>query len=141
MAKHPERIVLYDGVCNLCNGSVNFIINNDRDAKFKFAPMQEPAGQALLKRYGLEYIDLSTFVLIEDGKAYFRSTAWMKIVRHLDGAWPLLSGFSIVPRFIRDASYDLIGRNRYRLFGKKDVCMIPTPDIKARFLEWRPAKS
>ncbi len=133
----PDRVILYDGVCNLCNGSVNFIIAHDPEAKFKFAPMQDPAGKALLEKYNLQHIDLSTFVLIEDGQVYFRSTAWMRIMRQLDGAWPLLSGFALVPRFIRDGVYDLIGSNRYRLFGKKEVCMIPTPDIKARFIEWR----
>jgi predicted DCC family thiol-disulfide oxidoreductase YuxK len=131
-----ERIVLYDGVCNLCNGSVNFIIDRDPQAKFKFAPMQEPAGKALLDQYGLQDIDLSTFILIEDGKAYFRSTAWMRIVRQLNGGWPLLSGFAIVPAFIRDAAYNFIGRNRYRWFGKLEICRLPTPEIKARFIEW-----
>jgi predicted DCC family thiol-disulfide oxidoreductase YuxK len=139
LRRNIERIVLYDGVCNLCDSSVNFIIRHDAEAKFLFAPMQEPAGKALLEQYGLRDIDLSTFVLIEDGKPYFRSAAWMRIVRQLDGAWPIMSAFTIVPPFIRDAAYDFIGSNRYKWFGKKDHCMVPTPDIKARFVEWRSA--
>lgn len=132
----PNPVVLYDGVCNLCNNSVKFIIQHDRAAKFRFAPMQEPAGKALLKQYGLENIDMSTFVLIKEGKAYLRSTAWMEIVRELDGAWPILSVFRIVPPFVRDGAYNFIGSNRYKWFGKHDTCMVPTEDTKRRFLGW-----
>lgn len=141
MTEPADRIVLYDGVCNLCNESVKFIIQRDRSAKFKFAPMQEPAGIALLKQHGLEDIDLSTFVLIRFGKVYLRSSAWMQIVRDLDGAWPVLSVGSIVPRFIRDGVYDFIGSNRYRWFGKQAMCLIPTADNKKRFLDWTPSAS
>ncbi len=137
----PSRIVLYDGVCNLCNDSVKFIIKHDKSAKFHFAPMQEPAGRALLKQHGLEDIDMSTFVLIKNGKAYLRSTAWMQIVSELDGAWPMLSAFRVVPRFIRDAAYDYVGARRYKWFGKKEMCLIPTPDTKRRFLDWRVGSS
>lgn len=131
-----DRIVLYDGVCNLCNESVKFIIQHDRNAKFRFAPMQEPAGKALLKQHGLDHIDLSTFVLIRDGRAYLRSSAWMRIMRDLDGAWPLFSVFAIVPPFIRDRAYDYIGARRYKWFGKQESCLIPTPDTKRRFVGW-----
>lgn len=131
-----ERIVLYDGVCNLCDTSVNFIIEHDPDARFMFAPMQEPAGQALLKQHGLEGLDMSSFVLLKGGKIYLRSSAWMHIVRDLKGPWKALAVFGIVPSFLRDAVYNYIGANRYKWFGKKDMCLMPTPDIRKRFLGW-----
>lgn len=134
--KEVERIVLYDGVCNLCDASVNFIIEHDPDAKFQFAPMQETAGQALLKKHGLEDLDMSSFVLIKNGKVYLRSTAWMHIVRDLRGPWKTLAVFGVVPSFIRDGIYNFIGANRYKWFGKKDMCLMPTADIRKRFIGW-----
>lgn len=131
---HPDRIVLYDGVCNLCDESVKFIIKHDSKRKFHFAPMQELSGRALLAEYGLEDINLSTFVFIENGKVSTKSTAWMRILRNLDGFWPVLSVFVIVPKFVRDFFYDYVGKNRYRWFGKADSCMMPTADTRARFL-------
>ena len=136
MKKEVEQIVLYDGVCNLCNASVNFIIEHDPEARFQFAPMQEPAGQALLKKHGLEDLDMSSFVLIKDSSVFLRSTAWMHIVRDLRGPWKALSVFGVVPSFIRDGIYNFIGTNRYKWFGKKDMCLIPTPDIRKRFIGW-----
>jgi len=135
----PDRVVLYDGVCNLCNDSVKFIIQRDPAAKFSFAPMQEAAGHELLRQHGLEHLDLSTFVLIREGRAYLRSSAWLQIVGDLDGAWPVLTVFRIVPRFIRDAVYDFIGKRRYRWFGKQEMCLVPTADTRKRFLRWEPA--
>jgi len=131
-------IILFDGVCNLCEWSVQFVIRHDPDAKFMFAPLQSDYARKLLKDLGLgieELLtgDLNSFVLIAAGKVNLRSDAWLSICRQLDG-WPgLLRVFQVVPRFIRDAVYDFIGRHRYRWFGKKPQCMIPTPDIQRRF--------
>ena len=131
-------IILFDGVCNLCERSVQFIIRHDPDAKFMFAPLQSVYARTLLEdpELGFEEFqagDLDSFVLIAAGKVNLRSDAWLSICRQLDG-WPgLLGVFQVVPRFIRDAVYDFIGRHRYQWFGKKLVCMIPTPDIQRRF--------
>ena len=131
-------IILFDGVCNLCERSVQFVIRHDPDAKFMFAPLQSVYARTLLKdpELGFEELqagDLDSFVLIAAGKVNLRSDAWLSICRQLDG-WPgLLGVFQVVPRFIRDAVYDFIGRNRYQWFGKKSECMIPTPDIQRRF--------
>ncbi len=131
-------IILFDGVCNLCERSVQFIIRHDPDAKFMFAPLQSVYARTLLEdpELGFEAFqagDLDSFVLIAAGKVNLRSDAWLSICRQLDG-WPgLLGVFQVVPRFIRDAVYDFIGRHRYQWFGRKPECMIPTPDIQRRF--------
>lgn len=127
------EIVLFDGVCNFCDSSVNFIIARDREAYFKFAPLQSAAGQELRAKYDLDE-SIDSIILIEGDAAYTQSTAALRIVRRLSGLWRLLYGFIIVPKPIRDFFYRLFARNRYRLFGKKDVCMVPTPDVRARFL-------
>ena len=127
-------IVLFDGVCNFCNGVVNFTIKRDKMRQIKFAPLQSEAGQQLLKQYGLPGNDLRSFLFIENGKLYNRSTAALKVCRHLTGLWPLCYGLIIVPAFIRNGIYDFIAKKRYKWFGRRQECMIPTPDIKARFL-------
>jgi predicted DCC family thiol-disulfide oxidoreductase YuxK len=131
-------IILFDGVCNLCENSVRFVIRHDPEGKFLFAPLQSDYARMLIKDWkrdfnALQAGDLDSFVLLADGKISLRSDAWLSICRQLDG-WPKLLGvFQIVPRFIRDAVYDFIGRHRYRWFGKKPSCMIPAPDIQQRF--------
>jgi predicted DCC family thiol-disulfide oxidoreductase YuxK len=132
MATQP--IILFDGVCNLCNRSVQYVIKHDRDALFRFASLQGETGRQLLKQYGLSANDMNSFVLIQDDKAYTRSTAALKVAQQLSGPIKLLYGFIIVPAFIRNAVYDLIARNRYKWFGKKDACMIPTASLQSRFL-------
>lgn len=127
-------VILFDGVCNLCNGSVQYVIRHDRYAIFKFASLQSDSGQQLLHKYHLPQSNFNSFVLIEDDKAYTRSTAALKVAAKLSGIVKLLYGFIIVPAFIRDAVYNFIARNRYKWFGKKDTCMIPTPALKSRFL-------
>ncbi len=127
-------VILFDGVCNLCNGSVQYVIRHDRDALFKFASLQSDSGQQLLHKYQLPLNNFNSFVLIEEEKIYTRSTAALRVARKLSGMVKLLYGFIIVPAFIRDTVYDLIARNRYKWFGKKDTCMIPTPALKSRFL-------
>ena len=127
-------VILFDGVCNFCNSTVNFVIKRDKKMTIRFAPMQTVAGQALLKQYNLPADDMLSFVFIDKGKAYTRSTGALKVCRYLRRLWPLCYGFIIVPKFIRDGIYNWIARNRYKWFGVREQCMIPTPDLKARFL-------
>lgn len=129
-----QPIVLFDGVCNLCDSAVQFIIKHDKKNIFMFTSLQSNAGQKLLAQYNFPLDELNSFILIEHGKAYTRSTGALKVVKKLQGLWPLLYGFMIIPKFIRDGVYNWVGRNRYKWYGKKDACMIPTPELKARFL-------
>ena len=129
-----QPVILFDGVCNFCNSSVNFVIKNDKKGVILFAPMQTGAGQQLLKQYQLPVNDMQSFVFIESGKAYTRSTGALKVCRYLKNLWPLCYGFIIVPKFIRDGIYNRIAKNRYKWFGIRQQCMIPTPEIRARFI-------
>ena len=129
-----QPIILFDGVCNFCNSAVNFVIKRDTEKQIVFAPLQTDTGQKLLAQYDLPANEMQSFVFIEDGKEYTRSTAALKVCRYLRGLWPLCYCFIIVPKFIRDGVYNWIARNRYKWFGVKQQCMIPTPEIKARFL-------
>lgn len=131
---NEQAIILFDGVCNLCNKSVQTVIRFDKKKTFQFASLQSNQGQALLKQYGLSDKELSSFVLIQHNKAVTRSSAALMVARQLSGPIKILYGFMIVPAFIRDAVYNMIARNRYKWFGKQDACMIPTPALKARFL-------
>lgn len=126
--------VLFDGVCNFCNGSVNFIIAHDPDGYFRFAPLQSEFAAGLLKEHGIDREATDSIILVEDDKVYVYSTAALRISRKLSGAWPVFYAFIIVPRPIRNWFYKLFAKYRYKLFGKKDQCMIPTPEIRERFL-------
>lgn len=129
-------IVLFDGVCNLCNGVVRFTIEHDPDGRFRFAPLQEPAGERLLAEHGIETDRMDTFVLIEDGEAYTRSEAAVRLLQGLGGGWGLLGRvLGLVPRFLRDLGYRLVARSRYRVFGRQDTCMVPGPEVRDRFLQ------
>lgn len=130
-----NRIILFDGVCNLCNAAVQYVIKHDKKKLFHFASLQSEAGQMFLKKHSLSSTDFNSFILVYEDKIYSKSTAALMVAKNLDGAIKLLSGFIIVPVFIRDAVYNLIARNRYKWFGKKDNCMIPTPDLQSRFLK------
>lgn len=129
-----DPIILFDGVCNFCNGAVNFTIKRDKKKSIRFAALQSEVGIQLTKQYGLPENDMRSFLFIENGKMYNKSTAALKVCRRLTGLWPLVYGFIIVPAFIRNAVYDFIAKNRYKWFGQKQECMIPTPDVRARFL-------
>jgi predicted DCC family thiol-disulfide oxidoreductase YuxK len=126
---------LFDGVCNLCNRSVQFVLKRDRRGVFRFASLQSEIGQSLLQRSGLPADQLDSFVLVENNKVYTRSTGALRVCRKLGGAWSLLYVFRIVPRPLRDAVYNWIARRRYSWFGKKDSCWLPSPEWKSRFLD------
>lgn len=131
----PEKpLVLFDGVCNLCSASVQFIIEHDPEGKILFASLQSERGQAILQHFGMRTDDFDTFVLIENGQAYTRSTAVLREVRYFSGLWKYLYALIIVPRPIRDFVYNIVAKNRYRWFGKKNECWLPTPELKMRFL-------
>ena len=129
-----RQIVIFDGVCNFCNGSVNFIIKRDPGAVFAFTPRQHRCGQALIQKYKVPELAADAIVLIKDGRCYQRTDAVLEIAKDISGLWFLLRVFKIVPRPLRDYFYDLFARNRYRLFGKRDSCMIPAPDVLSRFI-------
>ncbi len=129
-----SSIILFDGICNLCNHSVHFIIKNDPKKKFLFSSMQSESGMALLMKFGFSTTTFKSIVLIENKRVYTRSTAALRIARHLNSPVRFLYTFIIVPAFIRDFFYNIISANRYRWFGKKDVCMIPEPDQLSRFI-------
>ena len=129
-----RQIILFDGVCNLCNGAVQFVIKHDPHAKFTFASLQSDTGKKLLEAHNLPSNQLNSFVLIQEERTYTKSTAALKVVMQLTGLIKLLYGFIIVPVFIRNAVYTLISNNRYKWFGKKEACMIPSPSLKQRFL-------
>ena len=129
-----QQIILFDGVCNLCSGAVQFVIKHDPHAKFTFASLQSDTGKKLLEAHNLPSNQLNSFVLIQEERTYTKSTAALKVVMQLTGLIKLLYGFIIVPVFIRNAVYQLIANNRYKWFGKKEACMIPSPSLKQRFL-------
>ena len=128
---HP--LVLFDGFCNLCNASVQTIIKNDPDGYFHFAALQSETGQYVLENNSMDKKDLKTFILLENGKVYTRSSAALKVASRMKFPYKLLTVFLIVPPFIRNAVYNIIASNRYKWFGKRDSCMMPTPELKARF--------
>ena len=129
-----SAIILFDGVCNFCNGSVNFIITRDAENHFKFAPLQSDVAQSLLEKHNINKAEIDSIILIEDEAAYTHSTAALRIARKLDGVWSWFYVFVVVPEFIRDFFYKLFAKYRYRLFGKTEVCMIPTAEIREKFI-------
>ena len=140
-----ESIIFFDGVCNLCNGFVQFVISNDKQAKFKFASLQSDAAQKILRPFNFPLDELNTIVLFENarpnvvsdgrGKIYLRSRAVLRIAKQLDGIWKIAVVLYIFPSFISDGVYNLVSKYRYKIFGKKDSCLIPTPELKSRFVD------
>jgi predicted DCC family thiol-disulfide oxidoreductase YuxK len=130
----PDNVILFDGVCNLCSALVQFVIRHDHAGRFRFAAIQSEIGQQIFRRHGLDPGDLQTFVLITHEKTLLRSDAAIEVVSRFGGAWKACRVFRLVPRAARDSIYSFVARNRYRWFGRKDACMIPTPEIKERFL-------
>ena len=131
----PHRVVLFDGVCNFCHHTVNFIIDRDPAGYFHFASLQSEAGKQLLAEHGLADLPLSTLILLEDGQAWARSDAVLRIARKLNGAWPLLGSLLAVPKSFRDLCYRTFAARRYRWFGQTDQCRVPTPELRERFLD------
>jgi len=129
-----KKIILFDGVCNLCNGSVVFIIKRDKKDVFRFAALQSEIGQELISKLKIDTSKTDSIILVTNDSYASKSTAALKIARELSGGYPLLYAFMIIPVFIRNFVYDIIAKNRYRWFGKKESCMIPTPELKAKFL-------
>ncbi|WP_348611243.1 thiol-disulfide oxidoreductase DCC family protein [Halobaculum rarum] len=134
---NPERtpVVLFDGVCNLCHGAVRFLVRHDDAGVFRFAPLDSPVGRALLERHGLPTADYDSVVLIDDAGAHRKSAAALRVARRLDSPWNLAWALRVVPRRIRDAVYDLVAEYRYGVFGRKDACEVPEPEVRERFLE------
>jgi predicted DCC family thiol-disulfide oxidoreductase YuxK len=129
-----KKVILFDGVCNLCNSSVLFVIKRDPKDQFRFAALQSEMGQKLSKQYHIDTTEVDSIMLISNDKVYVKSSAALRVARRLTGGYPLLFGFMIIPPFIRNWVYDYIAKNRYRWYGKKDQCMIPTPELKSKFL-------
>ncbi len=128
-------IIIFDGVCNFCNGSINFIIKRDPNNIFVFVPIQSKKAQSLIETHQASNVGVDTFLLIKNGACYYRTDAALEIVKDLSGLWYILKIFKIFPNVVRDYFYRAFARNRYALFGKKDVCMVPTAENKNRFLE------
>ncbi len=139
MAEPPRMpagpVMLFDGVCNLCNASVNFYLRRDRAARIRFASMQSAAGQSLLAARSLPRRDFQTVVVLDAGQVLQKSDATLRLLRALPGPWPWIAhAAALVPRFLRDWIYDRVARNRYSLAGRRATCRVPTPDEAARFL-------
>jgi predicted DCC family thiol-disulfide oxidoreductase YuxK len=131
-----DRIVFFDGVCNLCNGTVQFILDRDPEGLFRFAPLQSDLATSMLGERGVvvDRNEPDSVLLLEGDRVYARSDAVLRITRHLTGAWPLLAIFFVFPRIVRDVVYRVVARHRYRWFGRTDACRVPTPALRARFL-------
>lgn len=130
-----KKIILFDGICNLCNSAVQYIIKHDKNNVFRFAALQSDIGEKLMKERGMDTSRIDSIILIEPGVAYYtKSTAALKIARSFGGIWQLTGVFLWIPQKIRDRVYDYIANNRYKWYGKKEACMVPTPELKSKFL-------
>ena len=127
-------IVLFDGVCNFCNATINFVIEHDKAGYFKFAPLQSGMGEELMAKHDIDRVKTDSVILVENGKAFTHSEAALRIAKRLDGVWSWAYALIVIPRPLRDLAYRLFAKQRYRLFGRRDACMMPTPEIRARFL-------
>ena len=127
-------VILFDGICIFCNFWVNFAIKHDPQKRIKFAPFQSNAGQLLLSQNNIAIESINSVILIENGKVFTQSSAAFRVCKYLSGIWKIFYGLLIIPKFLRDFFYNIIARNRYRLFGKKETCMVPTQELRERFL-------
>ncbi|PRY87668.1 thiol-disulfide oxidoreductase DCC family protein [Mongoliibacter ruber] len=130
-------IVMFDGVCNLCNDAVDFIMLRDKNDKFKFGALQEDTSKEILKEYKVKEGYLDSIILIKGDNIFYKSRAALEIAKNLSGLWPMTFAFIIIPSFIRDPIYDWIARNRYKWFGKRETCRFPSEEERAKFLEGR----
>jgi predicted DCC family thiol-disulfide oxidoreductase YuxK len=133
-SENQPPVLLFDGVCNLCNASVQWVLKRDKKGVFRFASLQSDAGQALLRQQGLPTTGFDTVVLIDAGRVYLRSDAPLRVAAHLGGLWPLFGLLKIVPRALRNAVYNWIARNRFRWFGQREECWLPRKEWRERFL-------
>ncbi len=129
-----RNIVIFDGVCNFCNGAVNFIIKRDPEGIFAFTPMQSDLAKELMKKHQIFNVGIDTFLLIKDGQCFIFSSAALEIAKDLTGFWYLFNILKLIPAPVRDFFYKLFARNRYKLFGRKEHCMVPTTEIRSRFV-------
>ena len=127
-------VVIFDGVCNLCSHTVQFIVAHEVSPTLHFASVQSAAGSRLMRQFGLDPEDAKTFVLLEEGLPYVRSEVAIRISRHLRMPWRSLGLVRVVPRFLRDYCYNIVARNRYRWFGRRETCMVPSSAVATRFL-------
>ncbi len=132
--KNKHKIIVFDGVCNLCNASVNFVIKRDKNDVFRFATLQSDTGKELASKFSINPDETDSIILIDKDKCYIKSTAALHITKSLSGGYPLLFGFMIIPNFIRNWVYDYVAKNRYRWYGKKEYCMVPTKELENKFL-------
>ena len=130
-----KPILLFDGVCNLCNGSIRFVIDHDPKGRFRFAPLQSEAAERLLEDVGFHGYDFDTFVLVDGDDYYTKSEAALRVASGLEFPWSAAGVFRVIPRPLRDAVYDMVGSHRYAIFGKTARCMVPTPEVRERFVE------
>lgn len=128
-----NNIILFDGICNFCDSSVQFIIKRDKRALYKFASIQSDRGQEILRKHHVP-AEMDSIILVRNDKCYYKSSAALRICKNLKGVWKLFYCFLIVPKPLRDYLYEIIARNRYKWFGKKDSCTLPSPEIRKRFL-------
>jgi len=129
-----QPVILFDGICNFCNSTVNFTIKRDQKAIIQYATLQSEKGRMFLRQYNLPVDKMKSFVFIIEGKVYLKSAAALMVCRNLKGLWPLCYAFIIVPRFMRDGIYDWISSHRYKWFGVRQECMMPSPEVRKRFL-------
>ena len=133
---NDKKIILFDGVCNLCNSSVKYVIKHDKKDEFRFVPIQSELGQKIIKHIGISAKHTDSVIFYKPGKVYYyKSTAALEIAKSLNGFFTYASIFRIIPSAIRDIIYDYIAKNRYKWYGKNESCMIPTPELKSKFLE------
>ncbi len=130
-----KKIVLFDGVCNLCNGAINYVIDNDKNDVFRFVSLQSDLGKVIQQYIGYTDTNLDTIIVYVPGEAYYtKSTAAIKIMNEFGGIWKAMNSFLLLPQNMRDLVYDYVAKNRYKWYGKQDACRIPTPELKAKFL-------
>lgn len=133
---HPVSILLFDGVCHLCHGAVQFILKRDPHGHIHFASLQSETGKQLLAQFGHQESGMQSVIFIEDSQLYTKSDAVLRVGRKLGGVWPILSRAGLVlPRFARNVLYDWVARNRYRWLGKSEQCLLPSPHTRSRFLD------
>lgn len=128
-----QRVIFFDGVCNLCNSSVQFVIQHDQKDQFKFTALQGAYAKEMLPKFNADPEKLNTILLLEDDRLYTKSSAALRVTRKLNGLIPLLYAFIIIPKFMRDWVYDGIAKNRYKWWGKQESCWVPTPELKCKF--------